>query len=43
MKAYVHANHYISKNLKEALTKISIGKDDTLRSKLYIELSEKLV
>lgn len=39
MKAYVHANHYISKNLREALTKISIGKDDALRNKLYIELS----
>lgn len=42
MKAYVHANHYISKNLKEALGKVSVGKDDLLRNKLYVELSEKL-
>jgi hypothetical protein len=42
MKAYVHANHFITRNLKEALGKISVGKDDILRNKLYVELSDKL-
>lgn len=36
MKVYVHANHYIVKNLKEALNKVNTGKDDTLRTKLYV-------
>lgn len=36
MKAYVHANHFITRNLKEALNKISVGKDDVLRNKLYV-------
>jgi|JI10StandDraft_1071094.scaffolds.fasta_scaffold167269_2 hypothetical protein len=36
MKVYVHCNHYISKNLKEALSKVMVGKDDVLRNKLYV-------
>lgn len=38
MKVYVHANHYIVKNLKEALSKIMSSKDDALRTKLYVDL-----
>jgi hypothetical protein len=36
MKVYVHANHFVVKNLKEALKKIALNKDDMARNKLHL-------